>query len=141
MKKVKVLYWVFTGIFAAFMFMSAVPDVISSPIAVKGMHEGLGYPLYFIPFIGVAKVLGVIAILIPGFPRLKEWAYAGLVFDLTGATYSIIASGQPASAWAFMAIPLLFAVLSYTFYQKRFSGKSSQKEKISVFDTPLAQFT
>ena len=54
------------------MLGSAIPDVFSSEIAVKGMHHGLGYPLYFIPFIGVAKVLGVIAILIPGYSKIKD---------------------------------------------------------------------
>src|SRR5215212_11317403 len=100
MKKTKILYWIFTSLFACMMLFSAIPDVLSNPLAVQGMHDGLGYPLYFIPFIGVAKVLGVIAILIPGFPRIKEWAYAGLVFDLVGATYSIIAAGKPAGDWA-----------------------------------------
>ena len=119
MKKIKVLYWVFTALFAAMMFMSAVPDIFSNPIAVKGMHGDLGYPLYFIPFIGIAKALGVIAILTPGFPRIKEWAYAGLTFDLIGATYSIISSGQPFASFAFMIVPLALAVLSYTFYQKK----------------------
>ena len=119
MKKLNVFYWIFTGLFAGLMLMSAIPDVISSPVAVKGMHDGLGYPLYFIPFIGVAKILGVIAILVPGFSRLKEWAYAGLVFDLVGATYSIIAANQPVSAWGFMVLPLLLAVLSYSFYQAK----------------------
>ncbi len=118
MKRTKMLYWTFTILFSAFMVMSAIPDVLSMPIAIKGMHEGLGYPLYFIPFIGVAKLLGIVAILVPGFPRLKEWAYAGLSFDLAGATYSIIASGQPASAWAFMILPIALAVSSYLFYQK-----------------------
>jgi hypothetical protein len=60
----------------------------------------VGVPLYLIPFIGIAKVLGVIAILIPGFPKLKEWAYAGLFFDLIGATYSICASGEEVQTWA-----------------------------------------
>jgi hypothetical protein len=62
-------------------------------------------------------LLGVIAILVPGFPRLKEWAYAGLFFDLIGATYSILAIGKP--DWLFMALPLALAVTSYYFYQKR----------------------
>jgi uncharacterized membrane protein YphA (DoxX/SURF4 family) len=119
MKKITILYWIFTGLFAAMMFMSAIPDVFSSQVAIKGMHDGLGYPLYFIPFIGVAKVLGTIAILVPGFPRLKEWAYAGLVFDLVGATFSIIASGQSFASSAFMIVPLTIAALSYTFYQKK----------------------
>lgn len=118
MKKTKIFYWIFTSLFAFLMLGSAIPDVFSSPVAVKGMHEGLGYPLYFIPFIGVAKILGVIAILVPGYSRIKEWAYAGLVFDLAGATYSIIASGQPAGSWAFMIMPLLLAAASYIFYRK-----------------------
>ena len=117
MKKTKILYWVFTSLFAAMMLFSAIPDVISDPIAVQGMHVELGYPLFFIPFIGVAKVLGVIAILVQRFPRLKEWAYAGLFFDLIGATYSIIAIGKP--DYIFMILPLSLCIASYTFYQKR----------------------
>src|SRR5690606_23020386 len=108
MKKTNLLYWIFTGIFAFMMLGSALPDIVSTDIAVEGMHGNLGYPLYFIPFIGVAKTLGVIAILIPGYPRVKEWAYAGLFFDLIGATYSIIANGGTPGEWGFMAVPLLF---------------------------------
>lgn len=121
MKTTKILYWVFTILFAIMMFGSAIPDVLSMPDAVKGMHGGLGYPLYFIPFIGVAKMLGVIAILIPGYPRLKEWAYAGLMFDLIGATYSIFcAPPQPeGGSWYFMIIPLAVAVCAYVFYRKK----------------------
>jgi DoxX-like protein len=117
MKKTNIFYWVFTGLFAFLMLGSAIPDILSQPIAIKGMHEELGYPVYFVPFIGVAKLLGVVAILVPGFPRLKEWAYAGLFFDLIGATYSILAIGKP--DWMFMALPLALAITSYVFYQKR----------------------
>jgi hypothetical protein len=117
MKKTNILYWIFTSLFAAMMLFSAIPDVISDPIAVKGMHGELGYPLFFIPFIGVAKLLGAIAILLPGFPRLKEWAYAGLFFDLIGATYSILAIGKP--DWMFMFLPFSLGIGSYLFYQKR----------------------
>src|SRR5258708_6766581 len=95
MKKTKIFYWIFTGLFAFLMLGSAVPDIVSSPIAVKGMHEDLGYPVYLIPFLGVAKLLGAVAILVPGYSRLKEWGYAGLLFDLVGAAYSILASGEP----------------------------------------------
>jgi hypothetical protein len=119
MKKTKVLYWVFTGLFAAMMLGSGIPDIILDPLAVKGMHHDLGYPIYFIPFIGVAKVLGVIAILIPGFRTIKEWAYAGLIFDLIGATYSIIAAGTAAILWLPMALPLSLALASYFFYHKK----------------------
>jgi uncharacterized membrane protein YphA (DoxX/SURF4 family) len=117
MKKTNIIYWTFTILFSIMMLGASIPDVISHPMAVKGMHEDLGYPLYFIPFIGVAKVLGVAAILIPGFSRLKEWAYAGLMFDLIGATFSIIAVGKP--DWLFMALPLTLAIGSYVFYHKR----------------------
>jgi DoxX-like family len=119
MKKIKILYWVFTGLFAIMMFGSAIPDVFSYEIAVKGMHEDLGYPLYFIPFIGVAKVLGVVALLLPGYPKIKEWAYAGLFFDLIGATYSIIANGGNAGQWGFMIMPIALGILSYLYYQKK----------------------
>jgi hypothetical protein len=119
MKKIKILYWVFTGLFAAFMLSSAIPDILSMPVAVEGMHKGLGYPVYFIPFIGVAKLLGSIAILLPISPKIKEWAYAGLVFDLIGATYSIIAVGGTVGQWGFMILPFLLAFFSYTFYHKK----------------------
>ena len=119
MKKIKIWYWTFTSLFAFIMLFSAIPDVLSNPVALHGMHDGLGYPVYFIPFIGVAKVLGVIAILVPGFQRIKEWAYAGLSFDLIGATFSIIASGAPLANWAFMALPLSLAICSYLFYHKK----------------------
>ncbi len=94
MKKTNIFYWVFTGLFAFLMLGSAIPDIMSHPVAIQGMHVELGYPKFFVPFIGVAKLLGVIAILVPGFHKIKEWAYAGLFFDLIGATYSITCHWQ-----------------------------------------------
>jgi hypothetical protein len=117
MKKTKIIYWIVTGLFAAFMLFTAIPDLINDPEAIKFM-TALGYPLYFLPFIGVAKVLGAIAIVVPGFPRIKEWAYAGLVYDLIGAMFSV------ASTMGFAAsLPLLvfiaFAFCSYFLYHKK----------------------
>lgn len=126
MKKTNILYWIFTSLFAGFMIFSAIPDIMMVPEAVQMVHGQLGYPNYFLPFIGVAKVLGAIAILIPGFPRIKEWAYAGLVFDLLGATYSVIAIGG--EGWWFMILPLAVCAVSYTLYHKR----KNLKEKITV---------
>lgn len=122
MKRINILYWIFTGLLAFLMSGSAIPDILMSPIAVQGMHVELGYPLYFVPFIGIAKLLGAIAILVPRFPRLKEWAYAGIAFDLVGATYSIIAIGKPAPDWAFMALPLVLFAMSYIYYHKRLAA-------------------
>jgi len=118
MKKTKTLYWTFTGLFAAMMLFTAIPDIIVSPDAVVFMNH-LGYPNYFTPFIGVAKALGVIAILIPGFPRIKEWAYAGLFFDLIGATYSQIATDGFMVPMLFMLIPFGLGISSYYFYHKK----------------------
>ncbi|HZE86237.1 MAG TPA: DoxX family protein [Puia sp.] len=130
MKKTKNLYWIFTSLFAFMMLGSAIPDIFSMSDAVKGMHDALGYPRYFIPFIGIAKLLGVIAILVPGHSRLKEWAYAGLVYDLVGATFSIIAAGQGPGAWGFMILPLLLAGASYFFYHKKNTAIAQDKTSL-----------
>lgn len=122
MKKQTILYRVFTGLFSFLMFGSAIPDILMAPEAVEGIHGQLGYPLYFIPFIGVAKILGVLAILLPISHKVKEWAYAGLIFDLVGASFSIIASGLESNA-IFMILPLALAVASYILYTKRKGAK------------------
>jgi hypothetical protein len=118
MKKTNIIYWVITGIFGAFMMFSAIPDILVAPEAVTFITN-LGYPKYLIPFLGVAKALGVIAILTPGFPRLKEWAYAGLFYDLLGATYSGIAKEGLKPEMSFMLLPLTFLFVSYMYHHKR----------------------
>lgn len=100
------------------MLFSAIPDILLSPDAVTFMNH-LGYPVYFLPFIGIAKVLGVIAIVIPGYPRIKEWAYAGLSYDLIGAIYSVIATEGFQLSILVLLLPIAFLVFSYTLYHKR----------------------
>lgn len=124
MKKINIAYWMITGIFAAFMFSTAIPDILKTPEAVDFMSNKLGYPEYFTPFIGYAKILGSIAIVIPGYPRIKEWAYAGLFFDLFGATYSNIAVGGVEAGTFFMLIFFAFFAASYILYHKRLAAKS-----------------
>jgi uncharacterized membrane protein YphA (DoxX/SURF4 family) len=125
MKKINILYWIFTGLLAAVMLMSGIQNAMSTPQSVDIVTKHLGYPAYFIPFIGVAKCLGVIAILIPGFPRIKEWAYAGFVYDLTGAVYSSISIGDPASQWWPILIFYVLIAGSYIFYHKKLKAASS----------------
>ena len=125
MKKTKIFYWVSTLLFAAFMLMSALPNVLSQKEAVD-MFAKMSLPAYLLPFLGIAKILGAIAIVIPGYPRIKEWAYAGLVFDLLGATYSIVASGQSKGV-IFMAVPIAVAFISYFFYHKRLSSGAERE--------------
>jgi DoxX-like family len=122
MKKTKILYWIFTALFAAFMLFTAIPDILLSKEAVVFMQQ-LGYPDYFTVFIGVAKTLGAVALLIPGFPRLKEWAYAGLFFDLIGAVYSIVAIHGFSMQLSFMLIPFVLGILSYIFFHKLYTAK------------------
>ncbi len=82
----------------------------------------LGYPVYFIPFIGTAKLLGVIALLIPGLKKIKEWAYAGLFFDLAGAVYSGIAVAKGVDPkMLFMLLWIVPGILSYIFWNKKMS--------------------
>jgi len=83
---------------------------------VKGVVQGfkpLGYPTYFISIIGVWKVLGIIAILMPGFKLLKEWAYAGLFFVMSGAVISHIASGDVSAQIIAPIVLAIFTVLSW----------------------------
>ncbi|HEY4108278.1 DoxX family protein [Puia sp.] len=117
-KTITLLYWIFTILFAALMIFSASGGLKPSADAIKIMHDGLGYPVYFIPFISVAKLLGSITILIPGLNRLKEWAYAGLFFDLAAAVYSGIASGGKFDPMMlFMLIWIIPGILSYYFWR------------------------
>jgi len=116
MKKIKIAYWIVTVLFAGFMLFSAIPDILLTPDVIKFIVD-LGYPLYFIQFIGIAKALGAIAIVIPGFPKIKEWAYAGLVFDLVAAMYSIAATSGVAGSMPILLF-LAFAFASYFLYHK-----------------------
>jgi DoxX-like protein len=112
MKNARILYWIVTGLAAGLMVMASIPDVLRNPQAIA-IFGHLGYPAYLLPFLGTAKLLGVGAVLVPGFRRLKEWAYAGLVFDLSGALYSHVSIGDPPSVWAFPIIGLLLVGGSY----------------------------
>jgi hypothetical protein len=115
-----IVFWISTGLFCAFILSSAIPNILSSQEWVT-IFDQLGYPLYMLPFLGVAKLLGVIGLLIPGFNRIKEWAYAGLFFDLVGATYSALAVGGFDPQMLVMLVPFGLGALSYVFHHKRMS--------------------
>ena len=85
-------YWVVTAHLVFELAMGGVWDILRVP-QVRDLIERLGYPLYFLVILGIWKLLGAVALVIPRFPRLKEWAYAGVIFDLTGAVASLLASG------------------------------------------------
>lgn len=88
-------YWAATGLIALAFVAGGLGDVMRSPAVMEGMAH-LGYPAYFALILGAWKILAAPALLVPGFPRLKEWAYAGIFFDLTGAAVSHAALGDGA---------------------------------------------
>src|SRR5215831_11645514 len=88
-----IVYWVATALLVFELALGGLWDVLRVP-HVRAVIERLGYPLYFLVILGVWKLLGAVALVIPRFPRLKEWAYAGVVFNLTGALVSHVASGD-----------------------------------------------
>ena len=92
-KRDKIIYWVATIWLSLGMISSAVFQLIRHPEVLKSFGH-LGYPFYLLTILGVWKILGVVTILAPGFPRLKEWAYAGFFFAMTGAAISHIVSGD-----------------------------------------------
>lgn len=90
-----IAYWATTGLLAAAMLSGGVAELIRRPETIEGMVQ-LGYPVYFVMIIGFWKVLGSIVLLAPRLPRLKEWAYAGIFFNMTGAFVSHLVSGNGA---------------------------------------------
>jgi hypothetical protein len=118
MKTTGILFWIFTGLFCAMMLFSSGSQITSAGSAVAVMQI-LDLPAYLLPFLGIAKLLGVIGLLIPKYPGLKEWVYAGFIFDLVGATYCMIAVGGTLDTWGFMIVPIAFCVLSYIYYHKK----------------------
>jgi hypothetical protein len=108
MKAKTIVYWASTILVAVAMGSGGAAQVARLQQNVDGFVRVLGYPLYFVTILGVWKVLGAIAILVPRFPRLKEWAYAGIFFDLTGAAASWAAVGGSGEAFHILA-PLIIA--------------------------------
>ena len=115
-----ILYWIFTILFAALMIFSAAGGIQPSADSVKILHDAMGYPIYFIQFISIAKLLGSIAILIPGLVRVKEWAYASMFFDLAGAIYSgLLVAGKFDPMMLTMLIWIIPGILSYYYWHRK----------------------
>ena len=100
-------YWLSTLLVAFFIGSGGLAYAIQIPDVVQGV-VALGFPVHFVVLLGVWKVLGSIAIVVPAFPRLKEWAYAGIIFDLTGAASTSFATG---AEWWHVAAPLSIALV------------------------------
>jgi hypothetical protein len=106
MKTKLIGYWIATGILAFGLFAGGIAYLIPPPVIVEGMAH-LGYPLYITTILGFWKLVGAMVLLAPRLPRLKEWAYAGAFFNMTGAVASHIMAGDGIDKFLW---PLLFAV-------------------------------
>ncbi len=113
-KAQKIIYWIATLWLALGMVSTGGVQLLKVEDEVANITK-LGYPVYFLTILGTWKILGVIAVLVPRFPLLKEWAYAGFFFAMTGATWSRIAAGDPVSAMFPSLLLLVLTVVSWYF--------------------------
>jgi hypothetical protein len=116
-KRNKIIYWISTGLLAVAMLNSGAIQLLKIKAALYDVTAmtHLGYPIYFLTILGIWKILGVGALLIPKFPLVKEWAYAGLFFTLSGAAISHIAVGDSASEWTISLFLLSMTIVSWYF--------------------------
>jgi len=113
-KRDKIIYWVATVWLCLGMASSAIVQLIPLEEELIRMGE-LGYPGYFLTIIGVWKVFGIIAVLVPGFPLIKEWAYAGFFFLMSGAIFSHLAVGDGAADYFGPALLIVLTIVSWYF--------------------------
>jgi len=117
-KKQKLIFWAFTTPVVAMMLMSAIGLLAAWPQNVEGMIH-LGYPTYFMTFLGTAKLLGAAALLYRRFPILTEWAYAGFTFVFFGAAYSHFSAGDGMAKTIIPMVALGLLAGSYFFGKKQ----------------------
>lgn len=112
-KRNKIIYWIATVWLALGMTSTAIVQLIKMKEEVDKISLDLGYPAYFLSIIGVWKLLGVIAVLMPKFPLLKEWAYAGFFFLMSGAIISHLTVGSKAAELFGPTLLLILTVVSW----------------------------
>jgi uncharacterized membrane protein YphA (DoxX/SURF4 family) len=118
-KRNKIIYWIATIWLALGMLSSGIVQLLHLKEETEFILN-LGYPDYFLTILGTWKILGVVALLIPKFPLLKEWAYAGFFFAMSGAVYSHIVMGNSMSE---IFPPLLLLILTVVSWYFRFEDR------------------
>ena len=113
-KRNKIIYWVATLWLSLGMVSTGIVQLIMMDEEVQKMTT-LGYPKYFLPIIGIWKLLGVVAVLVPKFPLVKEWAYAGFFFLMSGAIFTHLAVGDTASEYFGPTLLLMLTIVSWYF--------------------------
>jgi hypothetical protein len=127
-KTKKVAYWLATAVTATAYLAMGTADLLRMPAMTAGLAH-LGYPVYLATILGIWKLLGAATITVPGFPRLKEWAYAGMFFNLTGAALSHAASGD---AHGEILVPLGLLVLVLISMVLRSARRGSVTAQVSA---------
>lgn len=116
-KRDKIIYWIATIWFALGMLSTGAVQLFKAKEGQGGvdMITHLGYPVYLLTILSIWKILGVVVLLIPKFPLLKEWAYAGFFFVMTGAIFSHIAVGDPVNEIFPSVLLLILTAVSWYF--------------------------
>lgn len=122
MKKIKIAYWSVTILFALAMLQSGIVQLIQSE-GSKEVMALLGYPMYLLTILGVAKLLGAVVLVLKMFKTLKEWAYAGFAFDFIGASASGVYIGET----QVIIVPLVFLLVMFLSY---FLWKRMEQSKV-----------
>jgi uncharacterized membrane protein YphA (DoxX/SURF4 family) len=113
-KRNKIIYWISTLWLSLGMLSTGIVQLLK----VEGETDfiiQLGYPVYLLTLLGVSKILGVVAVLIPRFPLLKEWAYAGFFFVMSGAIFSHVVTGESMNEVAPASLLLILTAVSWYF--------------------------
>lgn len=113
-KRNKIIYWIATGWLSLGMLSTGIVQLLHMPEDTAKITH-LGYPLYLLTLLGIWKILGVLAILVPKLPQLKEWAYAGFFFAMSGALFSHIATRNPVTEMLPSLLLLALTLLSWYF--------------------------
>lgn len=110
----KIIYWIATVWLSLGMISTGIVQLIQMDEEVEKMAE-LGYPAYFLTILGTWKILGAVAILVPKYPLIKEWAYAGFFFLMTGAIFTHLAVGEDAMEYFGPSLLLVLTIVSWYF--------------------------
>ncbi|CAH1193265.1 hypothetical protein PAECIP111892_01179 [Paenibacillus auburnensis] len=128
MKKIKITYWIITACTLAGFALSAFNEITHSSKSFVETTQLLGYPVYFLTLLGVAKIIGILVLLVPKYYRLKEWAYAGFTIDCISAFWSEMAVGNPMGSIKSVVV-FMFVMLSYYLLLKMERGSMNKSHE------------
>ncbi len=121
-----ITYWVATGLVVAELVLGGIWDILRIPL-VRDVVTRLGYPTYFLVLLGIWKLLGAAALLLPRLPLVKEWAYAGVFFVFSGAIVSHLATGKDVRQVGYLSVVIVLTAASWALRPatRRLSGRTA----------------